>query len=53
MWCPEDEKEKREEKKIRARLEEMWAEALFEGDLYQDSTREIRNFFSERGKAIQ
>ena len=40
---------KRDERRLRRRLESLWTEALYEVDLYRDSVEAIRDYFHERG----
>jgi outer membrane protein insertion porin family len=41
--------EKKDRRRIRALLEELWAESLFYEDLYADSERLIREYYQARG----
>jgi outer membrane protein insertion porin family len=39
----------KEERKLRQKLEELWSDSLFVGDLYADSVEAIRSFYQSRG----
>jgi outer membrane protein insertion porin family len=40
---------KKDERRLRARLEELWVESLFAEDIYADSLGVIRRYFERRG----
>ena len=40
---------KKEQRRLRPLLRELWVESVFSEDLYEDSVEAIRNFFQNRG----